>query len=88
MMIPWITLAVALAALVVAVIALYRATHTERKVMVIPPPCSHKWSVRDFSNQTDRNYRCTGYVYIMQCANCGDLKDMHVNVNGRNRTEH
>lgn len=87
-MIPWLTLVVALAALVVAVIALYRATHIDRKVQVIPPPCSHKWGVREMSNRTDRWGRCTGYVYIMQCADCGDLKATHVNVNGRNWAEH
>lgn len=87
-MIPWLTLLVSLAALVVAVIALYRATHTERKVQVIPAPCSHKWEIWHSTDITDRWGRCTGYVHTLQCVHCKDLKAAHITLRERYRTEY
>ena len=88
MMIQWWTLAVALAALVVAVIALYRATHTERKIQVIPAPCTHKWEIYHSSDRMDRWGRCVGYAHTLKCVHCGDLLARHISINERYRTEH
>ncbi|MNK77446.1 hypothetical protein D3C87_970450 [compost metagenome] len=80
-MIPWLTLIVSLAALIVAIIALYQATHTNRKVQVIPPPCQHKWNVWQSSEQVNRWGHCKGYVHTLCCAGCGDLAVKRVTMN-------
>jgi hypothetical protein len=78
-------LAVAIIALVVALVALYYATHTKRLYQEVPPPHQHKWKLL---HSTDKMHgwknHVIGYIHTLQCEGCGDIKAKDVKLSGNN----
>lgn len=88
MTIPWMALGVSFVALAVALIALYRTGHTDRRVMLIPPPCQHKWKNIHTTDRLTRWGHSVGYIHTLQCTTCGDIEFREFNLPGHRRAEY
>jgi len=57
-----------------------------KAIPVSLPKCSHKWEIIDKYSRVKYNFQgeitsTTGFLYILQCSECGDIKEKNINRN-------